>query len=360
MPRLLLLVLLLASPTAALHAQQDAAAAPSTDTPYVLHVYQNLIQIPTLVLTQAIEIPPPVPAVKFRLSIDGGPKFRPTQMHLEGDDPVNLAILLDATGDQNELLKHFEQALASMTPGVLHHEDHVSVFAYDCNLFRSSYDVPADHPLTGSAISRVLATPKLHGETPHHSCKEISLWDSVMRVVSTMGPLSGRKVMLIVSDGHSRKGDYSFHDASEFADTHAVAIFGMRDQDHYRAQQVLGASSRQAGIPLSLMNASDEDLFDALCQKTGGILTTVSRRDLTAALQKFVAMLRNRYILEFPRPDEDRPGRHLVEVTIAGSNDYIRPAGLTIPTAPTRDPNTLAPTASPATYGKHHPVDPSH
>ena len=358
MRRLFLPVLLLAMYAATLPAQQDASGPPA-DSPYVLHVYQNLIQIPTLVLTQSIDIPPPVPISKFKISIDAGPKFRPTHMHLEGDDPIALTILLDASGDQDDLLKHFEQALSSITPSSLHHEDRVSVFAYDCVLYRSLYDVPADSDLTRSAVSHVLEAPKLHGEKPHH-CKGASLWDSVVRVVSMMAPLSGRRVLLIVSDGHSPKGNYSFVDASEFADAKSVAIFGMRDLEQYNSQQLVAGSVRRPGMPISIANASDEDLFDALCQKNGGVLTNVSERDLPAALSKFVAMLRNRYILEFPRPDDDRLGIHIIDVTISGSDDYVRTAGLTVPPAPARDPNTLPPTPSPASYGKRHPIDPTH
>jgi hypothetical protein len=362
MRRLLPLVPVFVALTGMLHAQGDApqsSASSSTDAPYVLHVYQNLVQIPTLVLTQNIEIPRPIPIAKFKISIDSGPKFRPTQMHLEGDDPLNLTILLDATGDQNELLKRFELALNSIAPSVLHHADHISVFAYDCALYRSLYDVPADYPLVSSGFTRVLASPNLHGDGTRRSCKEVPFWDAVTRVIATMSTRSGRRVLLIVSDGHSRKGSSSFNDTFEFAVEKSVAIFGMRDLEEYNSSKMLGVN-RSPGLPNSLLTASDEDLFDLLCQKNGGLLSTVPERDLPAALRKFVAMLRNRYILEFPRPSEDRPGSHLIEVTIPGSNDYIRPAGLVVPNPPSHDPNTPMPTPSPAVYGKHHPIDPTH
>jgi hypothetical protein len=56
-------------------------------------------------------------------------------------------------------------------------------------------------------------------------------------------------------------------------------------------------------------------------------------------LKDFVAMLRERYIVEFPRPTkslpgghaEALPGEHDMEVRIAKGKYFIRPAGISVP-----------------------------
>src|SRR5271156_6541884 len=65
-----------------------------------LHVYTNLIQIPTLVLGPSREfIKRPIAENRFSVSIDEGPWFPAIHVRPEGDDPIALSILLDVNGD---------------------------------------------------------------------------------------------------------------------------------------------------------------------------------------------------------------------------------------------------------------------
>jgi hypothetical protein len=355
----ILSVLLLPMPQAMLHAQQGTTA--STDAPYVLHVSQNLIQIPTLIVDSRGRIPPPIPLAKFRITLDSGPKFRPTQLHMEGDDPINLTILVDATGDQNDLLKRLPEAFATMAQEALHPDDHVSVYAYDCTLIRSALNLSSDSLPATTAIARALAAPTLHGAPGRQHCKERSLWDVMTTTSLALATLPGRRVLLIISNGHTSKGSVSFAQTVQLAAGKSIAVFGLRDLDRYLREHTGGEIPRshyKYNTPLE--DYSDEDLFDALCQKSGGILSTASVGQLSAALQNLITMLRNRYILEFPRPSKDVPGMHLIDVTVVGSSDYIRASGLTLPVETERDPNTLPPAPSPAVYGKRHPLPPNH
>jgi hypothetical protein len=352
-------VLLLAASTTTLFAQQDSAAGSTADSPYVLHVYQNLVQMVTLVMTPDGKTIPSIPLTRFDISIDEGPKFHPTQMHIEGDDPVTLAILMDTTGSPSGLLKKLPQAYDSLIAS-LNPDDRLSVFAYDCKLVRSALDLPSNIPAAASAVDRVLSSPGLHDSEKHHACHSIALWDAVVSVVSSLSQFPGRRVLLIVSDGHTRKGTFSFSQTAAFAADQSVAIFGMRDRDVYAADHSVTLVDRTYRYTFPTGDGSDEDLFDNLCQRNGGALSTISSKSLPAAMQHFVTMLRNRYILEFPRPNEDAPGRHDVDVFIKGMNAYIRPAGLSVPAQVKADPNTLPPTPSPATFGKHRVLDSGH
>src|ERR1700744_5922254 len=90
---------------------------------YTLHVYTNLMQFPTVVLGPDLKPLPPVPRDKFNITIDGGPIFHPTKMRIEGDDPISLAVLLDAGGDQKGVLRAFAQSFPQVIPGLLHSQD---------------------------------------------------------------------------------------------------------------------------------------------------------------------------------------------------------------------------------------------
>jgi hypothetical protein len=63
-----------------------------------LHVYENLIQIPTLVLGPNPErLKTPIAEKRFSVRIDNGPWFRAAHVRMEGDDPISLSILLDVS-----------------------------------------------------------------------------------------------------------------------------------------------------------------------------------------------------------------------------------------------------------------------
>src|ERR1700733_1296118 len=66
---------------------------------YTLHVYTDLLQVPTIVLTPLHSNYRALTKESFTLSLDGGPRFHPTNVRLEGDDPITIAVLLDLTTD---------------------------------------------------------------------------------------------------------------------------------------------------------------------------------------------------------------------------------------------------------------------
>src|ERR1700720_4697350 len=82
------------------------AVPPAADSGVpTLHVYTNLVQVPTLVLTMTNDpIGKPIAGNRFSVSIDSGHWFRATHVRQEGDDPISLSILLDVSGDAEALL----------------------------------------------------------------------------------------------------------------------------------------------------------------------------------------------------------------------------------------------------------------
>jgi hypothetical protein len=99
-----------------------------------LHVYTNLIQIPTLVLGPNRErLKTPIAEKRFSVRIDSGPWFRATHVRREGDDPISLSILLDVSGDASKLMPKISDVIAGLAPLSLHPKDHVSIYVLDCS-----------------------------------------------------------------------------------------------------------------------------------------------------------------------------------------------------------------------------------
>src|ERR1700754_666510 len=109
-----------------------------------LHVYTNLVQIPTLVLGHGLEQIDPIAENRFSVSVDSGPWFRATHVRREGDDPISLAVLLDMRFGSGDFIPKLRDTIADLAPSLLHERDHVSIYVLGCDLMRSLNDVPVD------------------------------------------------------------------------------------------------------------------------------------------------------------------------------------------------------------------------
>ena len=71
---------------------------------------------------------------------------------------------------------------------------------------------------------------------------------------------------------------------------------------------------------------------------------TADENSLAGQLKQFTAMLRARYIVEFPHPVDTIGGDHGMEITIRGSDAVILPSGIGVPVddpAILKDPTTI-------------------
>jgi hypothetical protein len=148
-------------------------------------------------------------------------------------------------------------------------------------------------------------------------------------MTENLSSLPGRRVILAVTYGHDQGSSNTWNELRRSAAAGAVAIFGM--------------------TPHELL-PSPEDAFALVCGLTGGVVLATDKSKIPRDLERFTDMLRDRYILEFPRTDNAPAGLHGIDVTIANSNAVIRSTGISVPIA---DPRILA---DPTTV----PSDPSH
>jgi len=338
---------------------QDAAT-------YTLHAYTNLLQVPALVLSEDRKPVSPVKREQFLISLDQGPNFHPTQMRMEGDDPLSLAVLLDVSGSHDDIVRAFAKALPRLAPQYLHPEDHVSVYAIDCALVQSAIDIPADGDTLQAGMAAALASPGLHGAGQRAACGgSVHLWDAIVQLTNALGRLPGRRVLFVVSNGKDGKSSASFAEANTRALSNSVAIFGLRDwveslQKEYAAQKLGGGLRMGAQAIGSSGGVKGEELFDLLCGGNGGFVQDLSQREVAKCLQNLVTLLRGRYILEFPRPNEGRPGMHTIVIAVGRTQDSVWTTGVSysgLDPAVALDPNTVPSSPSPAVYGDRRPLD---
>jgi hypothetical protein len=320
-------------------AAQDAPK-PQDEPIHTLHVYANVIQIPTLVLGPNREpLKAPIAENRFSVSIDSGPWYRATHVRQEGDDPISLSILLDVSGNSSDLMAKMNTAISALAPDALHAKDHVSIYSLDCSLVQSLNDVPADSERLKVAVNEALQS----WMQPELKCEQsIHLWDALAHVVTDLSKLPGRRVMLVVSDGYDKGSGHTWNEVSHLAQATGVAVFGVT---YIPFAQERGNSST--------VSWNSEDPWHSLCELSGGVVLLSPPSALDFTLQRFVTLVRERYIVEFPRPANSTPGIHVQQVRIARSRDIIRPAGVSVHIP---DPAVLAdPTTVPSDLS-HTPV----
>jgi hypothetical protein len=333
-----------------------AGQNPVETVPYTLHVYTDLVQIPTLVLSPTLRTLHQIDTQQFRVSLDAGPLFQPTHVRLEGDDPITLAILIDVSLDPKYLPESLGADIAALAPEMLHPEDHISIYALDCRLIRTAYNVPANAPGIEQDVDDALQLPDPHGKKGHAACaRSLHLWNAMVAITSQLSNLPGRRVILAITGGLDGGSSLKWVDAKNFADDASVAIFGL-PLPAYENSAVYRYREPQDE------DAAQEDPFDMVCQLSGGLILRTRDRDLPQMLDRFVERVRGRYILEFPRPANTTTGRHSINVTMEGTHAFIRPAGIVVPVlnpAILDDPTTIPsdPSRTPQ-VGKRHILDP--
>ena len=322
---------------------------------YTMHVYTNVIQIATMI----VEGGAPVPAIsqeRFSVRLDGGRTIKPERVRVEGDDPITLAVLLDQTGNDEDLSPALPGAFESLAKTALKPQDRLSIFAVDCTLVRTlAGGVGTAGGVAGPAVERALAAPGLHqvaggdGEKDKRGCAgTVHLNDAVGKVMQSIGAAPGRRVVVVVSRGLDRGSALNTGDVAVYANGHAIALFGVGPGVAPKPGDVallgtIGAPARPIGY---------EANFKSMCEISGGLVSYARQAELGEVLAKIVTILRGRYIVDFPRPDRLEPGPHNLQVHVLGLRGaVIKPSGASLPLADPKTPDgpgeLAAPTAAP-------------
>jgi hypothetical protein len=300
--------------------------SPANDAPITtLHVYTTAAEVPTLVLTHTHKEMNPVQPAQFRLSLDSGPAFQPTHVRMEGDDPISMAILIDTMVPKSELLPQVQEAVTGLARGSLGPQDRVSIYAMGCDLTLAADQITPDAKSLENAMNTAMAAWAIRqrvgsgvtvSNAHSRACKP--LWDALSYVTEKLHQQPGRRVLVTISDGaDSGSNKATWWTVQERAQIESVATFGV----------------------LTTASADPEDPFDMICELTGGVELFATKRTLDQTLQELVTMVRHRYILEFPRSNDFKPGHHSIAVSILKSKAYIRTTGVTFRVA---DPKVLA------------------
>ena len=330
-PALFWLPILLALCSGLLHAQ-TAQTTPEEGPLYTLKVNEILIQIPVLVASPFGRRVPPVDPHKFTLSLNGGRAITPSHVRPQGEDPITLALLIDAGSGQEDLFPTLAASVAALVPGSLHPQDKVAIYALGCQLTRLSPPITANADLIARQITLALSTVQ---DRKQHGCGSAKgLWGSMAFIIHDLAHEPSRHVLLALTAGYSEAERFDspqWVNLKNLAQSTSTALFALREDS-----------------TLPVFHLAEGHL-NSICNLSGGLLIKSFPSKLPATLVDFLALFRERYILDFRRPGNLPPGQVSLDVKLKHSSDLVLPAGVSVPIedpAQSSDPNLFHPDPS--------------
>lgn len=315
-----------------------SAQSPSANSPYTFHVYEDLVQVPTLVLNSGEEPYPNLRENDFSIKLDGGPAFHPRHVRMEGEDPISLAVVADlGSKDLTSLAGQLGSAAATASKGWLTPRDRISIYAAGCSMVRTALDAPYSPEILDAGIQKAINSPLLNQRPADaRGCTSDRLWDTLAGVIAQISSLPGRRVLLVLADGTDSRSSNTWKNLQIYAGRFSITIIGLQP-----VAPLLLLRPEFSGVEA---RRESQNIFELLCYATGGTTLSVQPETLAAQLQQAINLLRHRYILEFARPANGTSGMHAIQVGIPDLTAAVRPSGITYPMQDktlTSAPNTL-------------------
>jgi len=333
-----------AQPSTQTSAQTSTQTKPADLTPadtMTLHVVVRELQVAALVLDSHRRPVARVDPASFRLQIEHRPRFQPMRVHREGDDPITLAVLLDASREQ-KYLDQLPDALATLREKALLPHDRLLISAVDCKglIYKGDTSTPES---VRTGVQQLLASGMLHDGMhkgrPRLCTDRAHVWDEVAYALHRVASEPGRHAVLVVSEGYDYGSLNTLAKLEEFTTAVAGTVFVLPSLD------MSGPNVRRSPL-------------DQLVMMSGGaVLEAPGKEGIAPSLLECVEMLRDRYILGFNQPSHLKNGHNDLHVTIQHASYDIRASGVSTPgEVPVSDPARSAANPSQANATEAQPA----
>ena len=261
----------------------------------VVRISSNLVPIPVSVIDKRGNAVMNLKLEDFELRVDGEPRSLAELSRSETS--VRLAMLFDNSGSLDSAREFEKQAAIRFFRKVMRSKDEAAIYSIETD----SYLAQA---LTSDVV-RLEHTIAMFGKPEGGT----SLFDAIVTASSYLKPYSGRRVLVIVSDGietTSRHTDFDFVVQRVLGDDCQVYVVqtGLYDGANLRA---LAAERR----------------MEQLTSQTGGaVYLPKSTAELDVAFDQIAADLAHQYVLSYYPNADNRDGRlHMLDLKIKTRND---------------------------------------
>ena len=274
---------------------RPARATDEVDADDVVKISSNLVPIPASVVDKRGTAVVNLKLDDFELWVDG--ELRPLSDITRSETSVRLAMLFDNSGSLDAAREFEKQAAIRFFRKVLRAKDEAAIYSIET-------DSHLAQPLTNDVI-RLEHTIAMFGKPEGGT----SLFDAIISASDYLRPYSGRKVVVIVSDGietTSKNTDFDFVVQHVLADDCQIYVVqtGLYEGANLRA---LAAERR----------------MEELSGQTGGAVYLPKTTDqLDIAFDQIAADLAQQYVLSYYPNAEHRDGQlHKLDLRIKTRND---------------------------------------
>ena len=270
-------------------------AGDEIDPDDVVRISSNLVPIPVSVVDRRGTAIVNLRLEDFELRVDG--ELKPLSDLTRSETSVRLVMLFDNSGSLDAAREFEKQAAIRFFKKVLRAKDEAAIYSIETDSYLAQ-------PLTNDLV-RLQQTIAMFGRPEGGT----SLFDAIIGASNYLKPYSGRKVLVIVSDGietTSQHQDFDFVVQRVLADDSQIYVVqtGLYEGANLRA---LAAERR----------------MERLTGETGGAVylpKTTSELDL--AFDQIAADLAHQYVLSYYPSMEHRDGRlHRLELQVKSRND---------------------------------------
>jgi Ca-activated chloride channel homolog len=275
-------------------AKEPAKATDEVAEDEIVRVSSTLVPIPASVVDVNGMAVTSLKLEDFELHVDGQPK--PISDMTRSDTSVKLVMLFDNSGSLHEAREFEKRAASHFFRRVLRPADEAAVYSIQADSYLAQ-------PLTKD-IPRLEQTIAGFGKAEGGT----SLFDAIIDAAAYLRPFSGRRVLVIVSDGieTTSRNDFGTTIQKVLSDDCQIFVVqtGLYDSANLRA---LAAERRMEQITM---------------QTGGAVYIPKSATELDNAFQQIAADLAQQYVLSYYPGDERRDGRfHIIDLRVRNRKD---------------------------------------
>ena len=257
----------------------------------------------------------------FKLLDDGQPRAI-QNFWQESDLPLTVALVADVSGSQAGYIRSHREAIAQFLKQVIGARDRAMVVEVAqkswliSGLTGSSADLSAAVERIGTPEGKQspLLGPVCRNESFPHSCGGTALWHGLYYTAKELKPVSGRKAIIVLSDGMDTGSDIHLSDVIEMVQSAGTVVYSIKYESPMRFLSISGAIAQAVSRGL-----------ERLSRETGGLTFPNPGHRTAEVFSKIEADLRNMYVLGFTPPADARDGKfHKLDVTTARPDLAVR------------------------------------
>jgi VWFA-related protein len=259
----------------------------------VLRVTSHLVPVPATVMNARGVAITNLRLEDFELTIDGQPK--PISDVSRSESPVRMAMLFDNSGSLLESRDFEKRAAIRFFRNVMRPVDQAAIYSV-------STAVDLAQPMTGE-VAQLQRTIELFAKPEGAT----SLYDAIFHALDYLKPYSGRRVIVIVSDGRDTTSNYQhdFENTLQRLMTDECQVYVVQTGIYDNA---------------NVRDLAAERRMEEFAAQTGGAAYTPRTvQDLDDAFAQISADLAQQYILSYYPGEDKRDGKyHLIAVRVKG------------------------------------------